>query len=74
MAALTELGTGQAAREAAVVASGDLVIDDEAEPIGVRHPGCLQIVLQFDDGIGHGGKAEGGQAIDGGINEHADLS
>jgi hypothetical protein len=71
---LTELGTGQAAREAAVVAGSDLAIDEEAEPIGVRHPGRLGIVLQFDEGIGHGGEAEGAQAIDGGVNEHADLS
>src|SRR6185312_14544258 len=49
---LPELGTGQAAREAAVVAGGDFPIDEEAEPIGVRHPGRLGIVLQFDEGIG----------------------
>lgn len=48
---LTQLGTGQAAREAAVVASGGLAIDEEAEPIGVRHPGRLGIVLQFGEGI-----------------------
>src|SRR5581483_666398 len=42
---LTELGTGQAARKATVVARGDLAIDEEAEPIGVRHPGRLGIVL-----------------------------
>jgi hypothetical protein len=71
---LTELGTGQAAREAAVVAGRDLAIDEEAEPIGVRHLGRLGIVLQFGEGIGHGGEAEGAQAIDGGMNEHADLS
>ena len=71
---LTELGTGQAAREAAVVAGSDLAIDEEAEPIGVRHPGRLGIVLQFDEGIGHGGEAECAQAIDGGVKEHANLS
>ena len=71
---LTQLGTGQAAHEAAVVASGDLAIDEEAEPIGVRHPGRLGIVLQFGECIGHGGEAEGPQAIDGRVNEHADLS
>ena len=46
---LTELGAGQAAREAAVVAGSDLAIDEEAEPIGVRHLGGLGIVLQFDE-------------------------
>jgi hypothetical protein len=40
----------------------------------VRHLGRLGIVLQFDEGIGHGGEAEGAQAIDGGVNEHAYLS
>ncbi len=67
---LTELGVAQAACEAAVVSGGDLAIDEQAEPIGVRHLGRLWIVLQFDKGIGHGGKAECTQALDGGMNEH----
>lgn len=71
---LTELGAGQATRDATVVAGGGLAIDEEAEPIGMRHLGRLGIVLQFDAGIGHGGEAECAQAIDGGVNEHADLS
>ena len=60
---LPELGTGQAAHEAAVVAGGDLAIDEEAEPIGVRHLSRLGIVLQFDEDIGRGCQAEGAQAI-----------
>ena len=70
---LPELGTGQAARKAAIVAGGDLAIDEEPEPIGVWHLDRLGIVLQFDEGIGHGGKAEGAQAVDSGMNEHDDL-
>jgi hypothetical protein len=35
-----------------------LPIDEEAEPIGVRHLGCLRIVLQFDECVGHGSEAE----------------
>jgi hypothetical protein len=34
---LSELGGGQAARETAVVTKGDFAIDEETEPIGVRH-------------------------------------
>ncbi|MGY3424316.1 hypothetical protein ACVWZW_004791 [Bradyrhizobium sp. F1.13.4] len=71
---MTELGAAQAARKAAVVAGSDLAIDEEAEPIGVRHLSRLGIVLQFDEGVGHGGKTEGAQAIDCGMNEHADIS
>lgn len=48
---LTEFGTGQATREAAVVASGALAINEETEQIDVRHPGRLGIVLQFGEGI-----------------------
>src|SRR3954453_23679909 len=70
---LTELGARQATRDATIVAGGDLAIDEETEPIGVRHPGCLGIVLEFSEAIGHGDEAEGAQAIDGGVNEHADL-
>jgi len=40
----------------------------------VRHLGRLGIVLQFDETVGYGGKAEGAQAIDDGMNELADLS
>ncbi|WP_225174351.1 MULTISPECIES: hypothetical protein [unclassified Bradyrhizobium] len=32
------------------------------------------LVLQFSEGTGHSGEAEGAQAIDGGMNKHADLS
>lgn len=39
----------------------------------MRHPGRLGIVLRFDEGIGHCGEAEGAQAIDNGMNKHADL-
>src|SRR6516164_1654142 len=70
---LTELGSGQAAHEAAVIAKGDFAIDEEAEPIGVRHLGRLWIVLQLDERVSHGGEPEGAQTFDGWMNEHDDL-
>src|SRR5262249_44776657 len=47
--------------------------DEETEPIGMRHLGRLRIVLQLDEGVCHGGEAEGAQPFDGGVNEHDDL-
>jgi hypothetical protein len=44
---LAELGVAQAACEAAVISGGDLTIDEETEPIGVRHLGCLGIVKRM---------------------------
>lgn len=70
---MAELGIAQAPYEAAVVAGGDLGIDDETKPIGVWHIGGLGIVLQFDEGIGRGSEAERAQAVDGRMNEHNDL-
>jgi hypothetical protein len=55
---LDKLGAGQTAHEASVVAGGGLAIDEESEPIGVRHLGGIGIVLQFDEGICHGSEAE----------------
>jgi hypothetical protein len=70
---LPELGGGQTAGEPAVVAESDFAIDEETEPIGMWHIGRLRIVLQLDEGVGHGGEAEGAQPSDGGMNEHDDL-
>jgi len=56
---LTELGGGQAARETAVVAKGGFAIDEQAEPVGMRHLGGLRIVVQLDERVRHGGETEG---------------
>src|ERR1700761_5612465 len=70
---LAQLGGGQAAREAAVIPGGDLAIDKQAEPIGMRHLGRVGIVLEFDEGLGHGREAKGAQAFDGGMYEHDNV-
>src|SRR5215831_3199458 len=70
---LTQLGGGQAVRETAVVAKRNFAIDEQAEPVGMRHLGGLRIVLQFDEGVGHGGKTEGAQTFDGWMNEHDNV-
>jgi hypothetical protein len=67
-------GGGQAAGEPAIVAEGDFAIDEETEPIGMRYLGRLWIVLQLDEGVGHGGEAEGAQSFDGGVNERWDRT
>jgi hypothetical protein len=55
---LAELGVVPVAYEAAVIPGGDLTIDEETEPIGMRHLGCLGIVLQFDKRVRHCSEAE----------------
>ena len=55
---LTEFGGRETAHKAGC-GEGDLVIDEQAEPIGMGYRGALLIVLQFDEGIGDGGEAEG---------------
>ena len=55
---LTELGGGQSACEAAIVSKGSFPVDEQTEPIGMRHLGRLRIVLHLDEGFSHGGEAE----------------
>ena len=55
---LTKLGGGQAACKAAIVSKGSFPVDEQTEPIGMRHLGRLRIVLHLDEGVGHGGEAK----------------
>jgi hypothetical protein len=55
---LAQLGDMEAAGETTIVAVGRFAIDKQAEPVRVRELDSLWIVLQFDEGIGHGGQPD----------------
>src|SRR5260370_7337759 len=49
---LTELGGGQAARQAGIVSKGRFPVDEKTEPIGMRHLARLRLVLPLNEGVG----------------------
>jgi hypothetical protein len=49
---MAQLGIAQAGRQALVAAMGDLAVDQEAEPVGMRQVGALAGGFEFGEGFG----------------------
>lgn len=56
--AVAELGVAQAVFEPPVLALGGLAIEQQAEPFGLVEVFCLRVVGKVLEGLGHTGKAE----------------
>src|ERR1700676_81661 len=61
---LAQPSLAQTAGEALILAAGCLPVREEPEPILPRQRGGVGDVLQFDEGVGHGGEAERAQPLD----------
>jgi hypothetical protein len=71
---LAQPGLAQAAGEPLVLAAGCFAIDEQPDPILAAEFAGIRNVVQFDEGIGHGGEAERPQALDGGMDQHHSSS
>jgi hypothetical protein len=67
---LAQPGLTQAAGEPLVLAAGRLAIDQQPEPILATEFAGIGGVVQLEKGIGHGGEAEGAQALDSRMDQH----
>ena len=65
---LAQPSLAQAASEALVLAAGRFAVDEQPKPILARQLGGVGSVLQLDEGVGHGGKAECAQPLDRGVD------
>lgn len=65
---MAKLGISKSGGEALVAAMGDLPVDQETEPFGMGQPADLAGDLDLGDGLGHAGKAEMMELLEGGCD------
>jgi hypothetical protein len=70
---LVQPSLARTAGKALILAAGCLAIDEQPEPILTRQRGGVGDVLQFDEGVGHGGEAERAQSLDSRMDQHSAL-
>ena len=67
---LAQPGLAQPPAEPLVVARGHFAVEQQAEPILAREVGGGRTVLHLEERIGHGGHAEGAQALGQRVGQH----
>ena len=60
----------QPSRQLLVIAMGKLAIEQQAEPLGMGHVGGIAPGLNLGKGLGHAGKAEEIELVEGRVIEH----
>ena len=67
---VAQLGVPQPVLQAAVVALGDLSVEQEGEPFGMGEPVGLGLPLHLVEGLGHAGEAEFSELVACRVLEH----
>ena len=68
--ALAQARLAQPSAETLVVARGHLAVEQQAEPVLARQVGGGRVELHLQERVGHGGQAEGAQALGQGMDQH----